>query len=105
MMEPAKDRMRNNVSEPLDQACAGRVLPKRNMRSYLAIIVGIIRKDSAKVLCVERDQMIRALAPDRPDQAFSISILPGRAERGWPGPGCPMCADGGVAAIGQSEYS
>jgi hypothetical protein len=31
---------------------------------------------------VERDQMISALAPDRPDQAFSISVLPGRAERG-----------------------
>jgi len=24
MMEPAKDRMRNDVSEPLDRACAGR---------------------------------------------------------------------------------
>src|SRR5476649_2341417 len=25
--------------------------------------------------------MISALAPDRPDQAFNISVLPGRAER------------------------
>src|SRR4029453_13157980 len=25
--------------------------------------------------------MIRALAPDRPDQAFNISVLPGRAKR------------------------
>jgi transposase InsO family protein len=38
MMEPAKDRMRNNLSEPLDRACAGRVLPERNMRSHLVII-------------------------------------------------------------------
>jgi hypothetical protein len=38
MMEPAKDRMRNNVSEPLDRACAGRVLPERNMRSHLVIV-------------------------------------------------------------------
>jgi hypothetical protein len=35
---------------------------------------------------VERDQMISALAPDRPDQAFSISVLPGRAERRPPVP-------------------
>jgi hypothetical protein len=35
MMEPAKDRMRNNVSEPLDRACAGRVLPERNIRTSL----------------------------------------------------------------------
>jgi hypothetical protein len=77
--------MRNNVSDPLDWACAGRILPERNMRPHLVIINGIFRKDSAKVIRVERDQMIGALAPDRPDQAFSISVLPGRADRGGPG--------------------
>jgi hypothetical protein len=76
-MYPAKDRMRNNVSEPLDWACAGRILPERNMRSHLVIIGGIFRKDSAKVLPVEHDQMISAFAPDRPNQALSISVLPG----------------------------
>jgi hypothetical protein len=76
MMYPAKDRKRNNVSKPLDRACAGRVLPERNMRSHFVIIDGIFRKDSPKMLRVERDQMISALAPDRPDQAFSISVLP-----------------------------
>ena len=30
--------------------------------------------------------MVRALAPDRADQAFNISILPRRAERCWPVP-------------------
>jgi len=52
--------MRNNVSEPLDWACAGRVLPERNLRSHLVIIDRIFRKDSAKVIRVERDQMISA---------------------------------------------
>jgi len=28
MVQSAKDWMRNNVSEPLDWACAGRILPK-----------------------------------------------------------------------------
>jgi hypothetical protein len=78
--------MRNDVSEPLDRACVGRILPERNMRSHLVIIDGVFRKDSAKVIRVERDQMISALAPDRPDQAFSISVLPGRAKRGRPVP-------------------
>ena len=86
MMQPAKDRMRNNVSEPLDRACAGRVLPERNVSSHLVIIDGVFRKNSPKVLRVEHDQMISALAPDRPDQAFNISVLPGRAERGGPVP-------------------
>ena len=44
--------MRNNLSEPLDRACAGHILPERNMRSHLVIIDGIFRKDSAKVIRV-----------------------------------------------------
>jgi hypothetical protein len=76
MLEPAKDRVRNNVSEPLDRASAGRVLPKRNVGPHLVIIIGIFRKDSAKVFRVEHDQMIGALAPGRPDQALNISVLP-----------------------------
>jgi hypothetical protein len=80
MVQPAKDRMRNNVSEPLDWARAGSVLPERNVSSPFVIIGRIFCKNSSKVLCVEHNQMIRALASDRPDQAFNISILPGRAE-------------------------
>src|SRR5208337_4517643 len=81
MVKAAKDRKCNNVSEPLDRACAGRVLPKRNVSSHLIIIDGVFGKNSSKVLCVEHDQMISALTPDRPDQAFNIAVLPGRAER------------------------
>jgi hypothetical protein len=80
MVQPAKDRMRNNVSGPLDWARVGRVLPERNVSSHVIIIGGIFRKNSSKVLCVEHNQMISALASDRPDQAFNISVLPGRAE-------------------------
>jgi len=85
-MQPAEDRKRNNVSEPLHRACAGRILLERSMRSHLVIIGGIFRKDSSKVLRVEHDQMISALAPDRADQAFSMSVLLRRAERNWPVP-------------------
>jgi len=56
------------------------------MGPYLIVIGGVFRKNSPKVFCVEHDQMIRALAPDRADQAFSIPILPGRAERRGPVP-------------------
>jgi hypothetical protein len=37
-MEPAKDRIRDNVSEPLDRTCAGRVLLKRNVSSHFIVI-------------------------------------------------------------------
>jgi hypothetical protein len=79
MVEPAKDRIRDNVSEPLDRACAGRVLPKRNVSSHFIVIGGVFRKNSSKMLCVEHNQMTRTLAPDRPDQPLNISVLPGRA--------------------------
>ena len=80
MVQSAKDRARNNVSEPLDWARVGRILPERNVSSPFVIIDGIFCKNSSKMLCVERNQMIRALTSDRPDQVFNISVLPGRAE-------------------------
>jgi hypothetical protein len=86
MVQLAEDWMRNNVSEPFDLARVGRVLSERNMSTYFIIIGSVFGKDSPKVLGVENDQMIRALAPDRPAQAFNISVLPGRAERGGPVP-------------------
>src|SRR5436190_9097882 len=84
MMQPAKNRIRNNVSEQLDRACVRRILAKRNVSSHLIIIDGIPRKNPSKVICVERDEMVSALAPERPDQTFNMAILPGRAERDGP---------------------
>jgi hypothetical protein len=43
MMEPTKDRVCNNISEPLNRACVGRVLPERNMSSYVIIIGDVFR--------------------------------------------------------------
>src|SRR5450755_3972842 len=45
MMEPTKDRVCNNISEPLNRACVGRVLPERNMSSYVIIIGDVFRTD------------------------------------------------------------
>jgi hypothetical protein len=75
-----KDRLRDDASEPLDRARAGRVLPKRKVRASLVIIAGILRQNPPKVLFVEHDHMIGALASRRPDQAFNMTILPGRTE-------------------------
>ena len=66
MVQAAKDRTGNNVSDPFDQARVGRILPERDMGPHLIIIGGVFHKDSSKLLRVERDQMIRALAPDDP---------------------------------------
>src|SRR5262249_41130485 len=43
----------------------------------LLIVIGrVFRGNSPKVLGIEHQQMVRALAPDRADQAFNISVLP-----------------------------
>jgi hypothetical protein len=72
--------MRDNVSEPFDGPSAGRILTERNVGSNLIVIGRVFREDSPKVLSVEHQQMVRALAPDRSDQAFDISVLPRGAE-------------------------
>ena len=56
--------MCDNVSVPLDPVRAGRVLAQRNVSSYLIVVGSVFRKDSPKVLGVDHDQMIHALAPD-----------------------------------------
>ena len=52
----------------------------------MIIIVGEFRQNLLQMLFVDHDQMIGALTPDRPDQAFNTSVLPGCAERGGPIP-------------------
>ena len=68
--------MRDNVPEPLDGPSAGRILIERNVGPNPIVIGRVFREHSPKVLGVEHQQMVRALAPDRSDQAFNISVLP-----------------------------
>ena len=67
---------------PLDRSCERSILPQRNVRSHLIVIDGVSGKNPPKVFRVEHNQMIRALATDRSDQPFNISVLPRRMERG-----------------------
>ena len=75
MVQSAKNRMRNDVSEPLDLARVGRVLPERNVSSHVIIIGGIFRKNSSKALCVEHDQMISALCLQAIEFACLVGVL------------------------------
>src|ERR1700681_3823715 len=74
------------MAEAFDRTRVRCVLPEGNVSSRVIIIGGEFRQNSPKVLLVDHDQMIGTLAPDRPDQAFNTSVLPGCAERGGPIP-------------------
>jgi hypothetical protein len=76
MVKSPKNRMRHNFFEPLDRAWTGRVLLEGNVSARLIVIGRIFHKNSPKVLSVEYDQMISALALDRPDQAFDLVHVP-----------------------------
>jgi hypothetical protein len=64
VVEPAKDRIGHDVSMPLGRSCEGTILPQRNVRSHVIVIGGVSGKNSLKMLRVEHNQMIRALATD-----------------------------------------
>jgi hypothetical protein len=63
---------------PVPFAPAGRVLAKRNMGPHLVLMGGVWRKDPAKVLRVERDEMIlhpgRAALNGRANDALELFI-------------------------------
>ena len=77
VMQSAQDCMCDDVPEALDRAPVRCILPDRYMRTPPIIIGGEFRKNPPQVLFVEHDQMIGTLAPDRPDQAFNMPVLPG----------------------------
>ena len=66
--------MRDNVPEPLDGPSAGRILTERNVSSNLIVIGRVFREDSPKVLSVEHQQMVRALAPDRSEVTSQLVV-------------------------------
>jgi hypothetical protein len=51
MVEPAKNRGRHNLPEPVDRGA-----PQRTVSSYFIIIGDVFRKNSSKVLSVEHDK-------------------------------------------------
>src|ERR1700730_3829923 len=78
--------MCNNVAKMFNRPRVRCVLPERSVSSRVIIIGGEFRQNSPQMLFVDHDQMIGTLAPDRSDQAFNTSVLPGCVERGGPIP-------------------
>ena len=61
----------------LDRARIGCVLPKRQVRAR-PLVVGEVRVEQASEMpLAEDDDVVEALAADRPDDALDVRILPG----------------------------
>jgi hypothetical protein len=71
-----------------DRACLRRVLAERKVRARALVIRDVGAKHASEMSLLGDDDVVQTLAADRPDDAFDVRILPGRA-RG--------AADGGEA--------
>src|SRR5215470_1192948 len=76
-----KDRLRDNVSEPLNRACAGCVLAKRKVSPHLIIVRRVRRKNLSQVRLAKDHQPVQALATHGANQPLHIRILPWRSRR------------------------
>jgi hypothetical protein len=76
MMESAEDGERFDTSSSLDLARDRRISVQRPMRSDVVIVVRIGSQDPAEMRLTKNDDMIEALAADRPNQSFGKAILP-----------------------------
>lgn len=79
MMHAANHRPTDNL------ALAGRlnlsrcrcVVIQRLMRSRTVIVLEELAEDSREMRLVQHDDMVKTLAPNRPDQSLNVRILPG----------------------------
>ena len=53
-----------------------RILVDRKVRAYPIVVVGVIRQQMAEVPFSQHHDMVEALASDRPDKPFNMTVLP-----------------------------
>jgi hypothetical protein len=72
------------------------------MRPSLIVVGRVRAKQMAEMPLPEHDDMVQAIASDRTDRPFTISILPRRSRCGWPIPNAhrPKAADEDVTVDG-----
>src|SRR5215207_1498294 len=97
MVEPADFGPRYDPSgaDRIDGASIGRVLAEREVRSRVRVVRDVRSKHAAEMSLIDDDDVVQTLATDRPDDAFDVGILPGRAWRG--ADGCQTERFGGAA--------
>ena len=59
------------------------VFGQRSVGPEFVVVVGIRGQDPAQVRVAPDHDVVQALSPDRADESFDVSILPGRSRRGW----------------------
>jgi hypothetical protein len=77
MMQTGQDWCVDDGARSLDGSSYRRVLAQPQVRARLIVIERIQSQDPAQMPFAEDQDMIQAVAPQRPDQALNIRVLPG----------------------------
>jgi hypothetical protein len=77
VVKPAKYRVRTDASDSLNRTRNRRILVQGSMRSEIIIIVGVRFQNSAQIRLAQDNDVVHTFTPDRSDQPFGKSIMPG----------------------------
>ena len=77
VVQSAKDWHAKHAACSLDVARNRRILIQRQVRTHLNVVSLIAAEQVTKMLLTEDNDMIQAISPDRTDEPFGVSILPG----------------------------
>src|SRR6476469_4177416 len=79
MVQSAEDRQRENGPAGLDRSRQRRVFGQSQMCAGAVVILLVRAQHIPQMPLAEHDHMIEALASDRADQSFSVTVLPRRS--------------------------
>jgi hypothetical protein len=82
-MESTEKRDGCERSSDLHGTTKRRVLSESQMGTSPIVIVGVGSEDPTQMGLAQDQDMVEALSPDRADEPFNGSVLPGRARRSW----------------------
>jgi hypothetical protein len=82
VVQAADFRPHHDAAGRLHGAFRRRILAKREVRPRPLVVRHVGPKNSTKMPLIKDDDVVQTLAADRPDDAFDVGILPGRAWRG-----------------------
>ena len=75
-MKATEPGERSDASDTLRRAVKRSILVQRKVRTRSIVIGGVIRQQVAKVRFPQHHDMVEALASNRSDQTFDMTVLP-----------------------------
>jgi hypothetical protein len=85
MVKAAEKRLRCEGAEALGDAMERGVFGQGSMGSLLIVVARVGGQDVAQVPLAQDHDMVQAFSSDRTDEAFDVSVLPGRSRGRWSG--------------------